>query len=865
MSDAPRNLTPGDGSVVDIQHAGVTFSWIASGFYIKDETAFKLMRTFAGGQQDWWTGSGFSATETIIQDPNNAQTCTIPPGYWGNGFRIVWSISTFSAHSAFYADSWGPYAGVAIYSATPPVTTVTTPSGPSRDARPVVQWTYSSAENTPQYGWEVQIVPYETYSVAGYDPSSFAGQTWLDSGVDASTATQVGVDLTNHKAYRAYVRTLSSPNPSGGLQFSAWSYTEFQLAIPPYAPTVTFPQNGSTVNLAVGFSLQWSDSYYQNDGAQTSFAVRRVIGTGAYQWWDGGTWQANEVFLANTGPVYAFRANEIANGVSYGISVAIQDAYGQRSTYSSSAVVLGSSTAQVTILGPPAVSVSTRPTVAWSMYEAEGFPQQTYQVRIISNSVYATGGAGIIPPPFDPLTVGAVWDSGEVADPSGATRSVLVPIDIHNASTQRTYVRVKTSNVYSGWSYEEFTVSLVAPAQPSATVTVLPDSASIRIDIQGRDSMLSDGASRSVADWAPLSNCTLAQGASYSGSSSGYITNMSSAASGTMSAHTGPSYPVVSGLEYTAAVSIIAQSGAPGVSAYASIEFFDLSNAVVSVKSAQVADDVTVIRSQISSVAPNGVVTARIRITAQSTDVPGRVHGFFDPVIRPNAGGEWSPGGLLGSTTISITENNDNRPLRHGLDIPVPPNSQQITIVDEEPALGRAQDYRMTARAVYPNAVLASIPNSAPPVTWTSGWLWLSDPLRAGSGRGFAVSKLAAVTRPARQGKFHPIGRRDAVFVNDVHSLPEGSFTLATNDRATREAYYSILENSGIVLLRIPPDTGGRLGGNGDLAGDTYYVQLEADTGEDRVFDSRTPHRVITQKWTAQLRPLDNLEYQVTV
>jgi hypothetical protein len=160
----------------------------------------------------------------------------------------------------------------------------------------------------------------------------------------------------------------------------------------------------------------------------------------------------------------------------------------------------------------------------------------------------------------------------------------------------------------------------------------------------------------------------------------------------------------------------------------------------------------------------------------------------------------------------------------------------------------------VTSTVYQGGAVLTSTPAPIGPLTWTSGWLWLSDPLREGTARPFGPQSLGDIVRPIRQGKFRPLGRADAVITTGTRGLREGSFKLVTWTREEREAFQNLVETSGVLLLRIPPD-------QGDPRGDTIYIRVQGDSPEARPLPHRTPHRTIEQAWVEQYRPLDLLEW----
>jgi hypothetical protein len=243
-----------------------------------------------------------------------------------------------------------------------------------------------------------------------------------------------------------------------------------------------------------------------------------------------------------------------------------------------------------------------------------------------------------------------------------------------------------------------------------------------------------------------------------------------------------------------------------------------------------------------------------LRITYQLVPDAGAAHQFFDPVLRPTTGSEWTPGGTLNNTYASVSEVTENRKIRYGQGVPIPADTQRVVIRDEEARMGNDMTYAVTVRAVYINAALVTPPVTLPPARWVSGWFWISDPTRRNSGRFFGPKSFEPITRPVRQGKFRPIGRPDAVMTTGVRGLREGSFTIVTHNREEREAFENLSDFSEILLLRIPPD-------RGDDVGETLYVRFEGDAPEARPLQHRTPHREITQSWVEQRPPTSNFDF----
>jgi hypothetical protein len=880
---APTLVEPVSGAVIDAATLGVSFKW-----NVNDtgdvQTGYRLQRrrpnTASPGNfiTEWWNGTDFVATETSLPGANNAGALNsngalvIPSDKFTNGIRWEWSVATRDS-----LNQWGSYAPLRpFYASTPPVTTVTPfEGGRAKTPRPTIRWAFSDADGDAQRAWSLQIVEPAVYTAPGFVIEDYLGATWqtsatVDIPAQASSATataaQVNLDLRNHKTYRAYVKTSSSPAGASGFQFSPWNYTQFDIVVPPSAPTLLYPANGSVADLGSGFTMEWRNNYFSNVGSQTAYSIRRQVeGNSDYQYWSGSSWvtvveDEAPPFLQGASSTYSFRKDEVTNGQSYVFSVAIRDDYNEVSPYSSGSTVEGSTAATVEVVAPSGTSNVTNPTVTWTMYDIENDPQQNWQVRIIHSSVYSGEGSS-----WDPGAANAVWDSGQVLEEG--TRNVELPVNLDNGETYKAYVRVATNGIYSGWASSEFTISIVPPATPTSYTEVLDDLGAIAIHIQGRDSMLNEDASRCFGDWADWdrgaddnSNSTVDNAITFESSQSRYATRVTATAANKAAlAHTETLWPVAPGMTYTAAATLIAAFGSAPVGAYISMEFFNADQELIQVTSTQPISDETAVRSTHTAIAPEAAAYVGLRITFQNVPAAGAQHLFFDPVLRPTTGSEWSPGGTLTNTFASVTETSEDRLIRYGQNVPIPVETQQVTIIDEEARMGLDMTYAVTIRTIYVNAALVTAPQSLPAVRWVSGYLWLSDPLRRGSGRYFHPQAFEEVTRPVRQGTFRPIGRPDAIVTTGVRGLQESSFTIVTHSREEREVFTALSDKSEIILLRIPPDNADPT--IADSQGETLYVKFIDNAPEKRPLQQRTPHRTITQAWVEQRTPAVGYDY----
>jgi hypothetical protein len=876
----PALIEPTSGAVRDTVNVDTVFRWQHSDPNADPQRAFRFQRrqvlgTNSYGSVQYWTGSGWSTTVTERLVSTLADGgLRIPAGQFPRDQVWEWTVSTQDT-----ANLWGaPAAWRRLYTSVPPTVNVTqpiraTPRVRVDTVRPVIRWTFADADGDPQFGWSAQIVEPAVYNAPNYDPNLYLGNVWQASGEGTATSATPNVDLRNHRIYRAYVRVGSSPNPSGGIQYSEQnntntsSYVEFEVAVPPGAPTVVFPANGSVADLAGGFTLEWRNNFFGGVGSQVGFKIRRQVqGTAGYQYWNGSAWVATEppTFLQGASTSYSFRTDDVPNGPQYVFFVRTIDDYNEVSPWSGGAQVLGSSAAQVNIIAPTETTNVTNPTVTWTMFDRENDPQQSYRIKVIHSSVYpADAGAA-----FDPTNAIAVWDSGEQVEET--TRNFQIPVDLENDEDYRVYVQVTTNGVKSGWAQQQFRVSIVPPALATAVANVTEGA--IDIIIQGRDSMLDLDESRCFGGWeswnrgaGDTSNSLVDNAVSFGSSQSGYAARVRATVEGaTFAARTNEIYPVQAGMRYTAGVNILANLDEEPLLAYVSVEFLAADGTLVAVASDDPESDESAIRSVASGIAPINATHAGIRVTWRGRPASEGVaaapavndaHIFFDPVLRPTTGGEWSPGGTLRNTFASVTEVDENRQVRYGQNVPIPVETQRVVIRDEEARMGVPMRYAVTIRAKYGEQSLVTSPLVLNPVRWVDGWVWISDPLRLDSGRYFGPQSFDAVSRPVRQGKFRPIGRPDAIMTTGVRGLREGSFTIVAHTKRERQEFQALSDMSEIILLRIPPD-------QGELEGETLYVRFEGDAPEVRPLAQRTPHRTIQQSWTEQRSPTTGFEYQ---
>lgn len=188
-------------------------------------------------------------------------------------------------------------------------------------------------------------------------------------------------------------------------------------AAPPDRPEIVTPEPGSVLDMAGGFTFQWT--YAGHVGSLARFALRRRrLGTTAWEWFDPsgtgvGTWQTLEGWFAG-GPIGPFQINFVAGmfttAITWEIQVANMDTNLGAGPYSPSLIVQAQSPPAVTMTSPAnGTAVATqRPTLTWTTTCPPGAVQNSWQVQI------GFGG-----PPF--------YDSGPQVGPAQSVELPWLP------------------------------------------------------------------------------------------------------------------------------------------------------------------------------------------------------------------------------------------------------------------------------------------------------------------------------------------------------------------------------------------------------------------------------------------------------
>lgn len=153
---------------------------------------------------------------------------------------------------------------------------------------------------------------------------------------------------------------------------------------------------------------------------------------------------------------------------------------------------------------PTGVVTTNLPAAAWTnTLDADGGAQTSYWVRYFNAAQYGAVG-------FDPATSTPVSESSLTA---GSATSWQPSVPVLNGGTYRAYVRVgqtvNSTEHYSAWAYEAFTVSVSLPGVPTLLLTPEATDGRIQIDVTHNTGAATTDAlqiQRSIDNltWTPL-------------------------------------------------------------------------------------------------------------------------------------------------------------------------------------------------------------------------------------------------------------------------------------------------------------------------------------------------------------------------
>jgi len=154
------------------------------------------------------------------------------------------------------------------------------------------------------------------------------------------------------------------------------------------------------------------------------------------------------------------------------------------------------------------VTDTTFPSVVWTYADADGDPQNAYEIKVFDSTTY--GGAS-----FDEDTSTPTVTTGIV---TSSNNGQTLEADLADGTTYRAYVRVAQlvngANYFSDWAYSQFTIDVDAPATPLITAFYDSEEGAVTVTVFGRTNALSANQASletNTAGWEAVTNCAIAR------------------------------------------------------------------------------------------------------------------------------------------------------------------------------------------------------------------------------------------------------------------------------------------------------------------------------------------------------------------
>lgn len=302
----------------------------------------------------------------------------------------------------------------------------------------------------------------------------------------------------------------------------------------------------------------------------------------------------------------------------------------------------------------------TRPDFSYTFAQTEGFPQAARQVKAFSAAQYGAAG-------FDAASSTATWDSGVILT---GEISGTVGVDLVNGTTYKVYVSAGIdwpsgqglgSVYYSTWvASSSFTITVTPPPAPTITVTnqtslpgyrnLIRASAPINL-LTEQQASLED---TTTTGWAALSNCSITNSSSYAANGTRSL-QMSSTASGTMTAETSARPTVKAGVSMTALATV--RSAVSVRTVRVGIRYYDVSGALIGstnfgtgVSDATGSDTTPTVT--VSS--PSNAYSASVVLEVASTGGAAEIHRWDKIDLHYGSTTTWSPGGYKDTASLAV-------------------------------------------------------------------------------------------------------------------------------------------------------------------------------------------------------------------
>lgn len=659
-------------------------------------------------------------------------TCSTPAG-WTLVYQTTGTISRTYIFTRTTTDAGSTFtlSGSVAYSYTYAVVTGTTGLSGSALTTSSASSSSISADLPATSGYG------RLFAFAGFEAA--AGLTQADTtaldpvaSATALAGVQQGLYYLNQSAESLPATSYGTFGP-GGPYHGGGNYGEVRglhmaaAAQPPLAPmlmsiytgplanpTTIHSPSGSSMDLAnVSHSISWQfnrEVQQPSVDTQQSYAFRRkVVGAGAYEYWNAGTatWQAGEVYNISGTTSVTFPTGKWTSNTAYQYAVATKgSATGAAGPYCPDATVFASIPPAVTITGPTGAGLTvSAPTVTWSYTDADGNPQGSFYVFVYPTSVTAQSG-------FTPgQASGRVAYSGQV---QGTATSWALASSLATGTSYTAYATV-VDNVGSGYqggatrsSGFVFTLNVNTPATPALTAGAQTGGA-VSLTFQGRDNALSENQASLESDttgWAARTNATIARSTSYSqfGGASLAVTSVAAGGEASATTPTGLSgAPIAPLAQYTLMAHLSVSGGTFSGGTAVAAEFFDSTGATITSTSMTIGNFAAPTFSQAkwTFTTPANAAYAAVRVLGLSPGAGG-ITLYADGIsLAPGNSASFTRGGLVGTTKATIERSADGgatwAPILTDEAVALP--AQTVTFIDATYPLGAALKYRASTSA----------------------------------------------------------------------------------------------------------------------------------------------------------------------
>lgn len=342
------------------------------------------------------------------------------------------------------------------------------------------------------------------------------------------------------------------------------------------------------------------------------------------------------------------------------------------------------------------VTDTTFPSVVWTYADADGDPQNAYEIKVFDSATY--GGAS-----FSADTSTPTVSTGIV---TSTNNGQTLEADLADSTTYRAYVRVAQlvngSNYFSEWAYSQFTIDVDAPATPLITAFYDTNAGAVTVTVFGRTNALSPNQASfetNTTGWEATTNCAIARSTAQAsvGSASLEIT-ASSAGDAIASTTTATKFMVTANQEFSAIADF--KAGSTTRSCQVGIRYLTTTGTTISTTfgTAVSATSSAFVTASATVLAPPTATHAQVFVKIVSAS-SGGVH-YVDKVAF-HAGDEpvFTRGGFS-SFVFDVERSDDGITFAAIRNSPVTATATQIAeLNDYEVPLDKTVTYRAKARA----------------------------------------------------------------------------------------------------------------------------------------------------------------------